>query len=199
MQLSFASLFESLIGWFGSDGKGVEGPFCTEDVLLSIVRATYSWHQTRPSRDGEHPVSLSSRDPIGVFNRPPTDFSFHIIFHRFLSSCIKECCRFPQHVQTLFQLSRLLGTSTSVNDMFRPSSDYDKGDNRGPSSDGRPLWWFYAIADYPLLNLVTASQIKLKMWARNGTCMLDQLLNYNEYPFCRIFRDFDLLLLQVSL
>ncbi len=32
---------------------------------------------------------------------------------------------------------------------------------------------------------------------RNGQIMNDQIMNYSEPPFCRIFKDLDVLLIQV--
>ena len=41
------------------------------------------------------------------------------------------------------------------------------------------------------------SAIRVGMWRRNGQVMLDQVMNYGDVPFCRIFRDLDILLIQV--
>jgi hypothetical protein len=53
--------------------------------------------------------------------------------------------------------------------------------------------------DIPLFCLVTASQVHVNMWQRNGQCMKDQVLNYAEYPFCRIYKELDVALVQFLL
>ena len=45
--------------------------------------------------------------------------------------------------------------------------------------------------------LSLAAQIRVGLWRRNGHAMNDQLMNYSEPPFCKIFRDLDLLLVQI--
>jgi len=47
--------------------------------------------------------------------------------------------------------------------------------------------------------LIFAAQIKQGMWRRNGMTMQDQLLNYAEIPFCRIYKDLDYFLIQLAL
>lgn len=43
-----------------------------------------------------------------------------------------------------------------------------------------------------------ASEVRVGMWRRNGQVMFDQMVNYAEPPFCKMFRDMDLLLLQFA-
>lgn len=50
----------------------------------------------------------------------------------------------------------------------------------------------------PLSVLVLASEVRVGLWRRNGHVMVDQVVNYAEAPFCRVFRDMDLLLVQVA-
>lgn len=222
IHLSFASLFDGLIGWFGAESGKAKASITTDaeisdlennpslhsfrvsDMLTGILRAIYSWHQSKAisiHRDEEVMMpSTSSTDVLASFNKPLSEFSFHILFHRFFASCIKECCRFPQHEKTLSDFAQFLCSSSSPADLSQ-SMDQDminKGVRFAEAPTDHGLWWFYALADYPMSCLVTASQIKLKMWTRNGVCMLDQLLNYSEFPFCRIFRDLDILLIQVG-
>mmetsp|Transcript_4153 Transcript_4153/g.6352 ORF Transcript_4153/g.6352 Transcript_4153/m.6352 type:complete len:1971 (+) Transcript_4153:47-5959(+) len=54
-----------------------------------------------------------------------------------------------------------------------------------------------AIADEPLCTLRLASQVRVGLWRRNGHSMNDQLMNYSETPFCRLFRDLDILMIQL--
>ena len=41
-----------------------------------------------------------------------------------------------------------------------------------------------------------AAEIRAGLWRRNGLVMMDQILNYAEVPYCRHFRDLDIVLLQ---
>jgi len=53
--------------------------------------------------------------------------------------------------------------------------------------------------DIPLLCVLFGTQIGLSMWSRNGQCVTDQNMNYSEYPFCRIYKELDTLLIQFLL
>ena len=207
VHLSFSSLFDSMVSWFGDEpstlpdgteldpliGQCIASGFTVKHVLTGILGKIYAWHQSKMlsnySRSESTLPTAGSDEITPSFMKPPSDFSFHILFHRFFATCIKECCRFPFHNKTLVDFATLLQRSVSF-------EGYLAGDVSSELDKNRRIWWFYALLDYPVLNLMTASQIKLKMWARNGMCMLDQLLNYGDYPFCRIFRDSDLLLTQ---
>lgn len=54
------------------------------------------------------------------------------------------------------------------------------------------------VLQLPLSVVVMASEIRVGMWRRNGQVMFDQMVNYAEPPFCKMFRDMDLLLLQFA-
>jgi hypothetical protein len=180
MHLSMTSLFDYLTGWFGdevsrreaisseslADESSAPKPFYSvADLLKKTIKAICTWH----SENG----SIIA-----------TEFSFHILLHRFLALCIRNCCPYNGHIATLLHVKRYL--------------EAESGRSICRSKDCRDLSWFSALCDYPLTNLATASQIKLKLWSRNGNCMLDQLMNYYDFPFCRVFRDLDLILVQVS-
>lgn len=49
-----------------------------------------------------------------------------------------------------------------------------------------------ALVDEPLCALRLAAQIRVGLWRRNGHAMNDQLINYLEPPFGKMFRDLDL-------
>ncbi len=57
------------------------------------------------------------------------------------------------------------------------------------------MTWFL---DAPLLTLELSSEIVAGIWLRNGFAMEDQVVNYQELPFCRYFRDLDVLAVQVA-
>ena len=106
------------------------------------------------------------------FPNMATEYSFHLPLHRFLSATISEALKYPHHLSTVnAALDRLLTISDSLRDMI----------------------------DIPLHCIVFATQVKLGMWRRNGHCMYDQLLNYSNAPYCRVFKDQDRLLIQFLL
>ena len=53
-----------------------------------------------------------------------------------------------------------------------------------------------SLVDYPLRSSLFGSQIRVGMWRKNGSGMTDQLLNYLDIPYCKVFRDLDVLLMQ---
>jgi len=55
---------------------------------------------------------------------------------------------------------------------------------------------YTSLVDWPLFCVVLSAQIKQGMWRLNGQVMADQFVNYAEPPFCRVYRDLDLLLVQ---
>lgn len=50
----------------------------------------------------------------------------------------------------------------------------------------------------PLSVLVLTSEIRAGLWKRNGSIMPEQVINYSEPPFCKMFRDMDLLQIQFA-
>lgn len=52
------------------------------------------------------------------------------------------------------------------------------------------------LADHPLDCLTMGSEIRIGLWARNGMSMKDQLVNYEEAPYAKIFKDLDILCVQ---
>ena len=181
MHLSMTSLFDYLTGWFGdvkpnpaeshSEPLGVTSStpslvYDVIDLIKKVIKAICVWH----SENSTHIA---------------TEFSFHILLHRFLALCIRNCCMYSGHSGTLLQLKRHL--------------ESEAGRSIGRTTECKDVSWFGALCEYPIMNLSTAAQIKLKFWSRNGTCMLDQLMNYYDFPFCRVFRDLDIILVQVMM
>ena len=101
-----------------------------------------------------------------------TEFSFHIPLHRFLSATISEAMKYPHHLPMV----------TAALDKLDTLSDHLRD-----------------MIDIPLLSVVFATQVKLGMWRRNGNNMYDQLLNYANAPYCRVYKDQDRLLIQFLL
>jgi ATP-dependent Clp protease adapter protein ClpS len=111
--------------------------------------------------------------------------SFHLFLHRFLATSIREACRHPHLSDTIADLQQYL--SVTYTD-FTCVDDVDHHQNECQLTQ---------LIDYPLQTIVWECQIRADMWRRNGHSMLDQILNYSEPPFCRIFKDLDILLIQV--
>ncbi len=57
------------------------------------------------------------------------------------------------------------------------------------------ITWFL---DAPLLTLELSSEVVAGIWRRNGFVLKEQVMNYQELPFCRVFRDLDVLAVQVA-
>lgn len=96
--------------------------------------------------------------------------SFHLFLHRFFASAILECCKYHHHSKMLLNLVEFL-SHCEENQLS-------------------------LLIDAPLRNFILAAQIRNKHWIRNGQTMLEQMLNYSEAPFCKVFKDLDLLILQ---
>lgn len=106
-----------------------------------------------------------------LYSEPNGNYSFHIGLHRLLAYAILECVKYPHHVGTLEELKSFA----------RQNDDASQ---------------YMNLIDWPLFCITMAAQIKQGMWRLNGHVMMDQLLNYADPPFCRLYRDSDLLLLQ---
>jgi hypothetical protein len=100
--------------------------------------------------------------------------TFHSFLHRYFASIIQECCKYPHHVSALSDLIESLGNQPDGSSQLT------------------------SLADHPLLAALFASQIRVGMWRRNGAVMTDQLMNYADPPFARVYRDFDMLTMQFA-
>lgn len=120
----------------------------------------------------ELPPSPASRTSHEIFAgvRPN---SFHPLLHRFLSSVIRSCCSHTFNSTSLNYFKAYLQHEIT----FAP--------HRGAE-----------LLDTALKQLKFAAEINCNLWRRNGLVMNDQILNYAEVPYCRHFRDLDLLLVQ---
>jgi len=119
--------------------------------------------------------------------------SFHLFLHRFLATAVREACRHPHHADTLLELQQYLSVVYDQSGGSDNVGEEDDDDDGGESEENQ----LTLLVDYPLQTIVWECQIRAGMWRRNGHSMLDQILNYSEPPFCRIFKDLDILLIQL--
>jgi hypothetical protein len=162
--------------------------------LVLITKKIYEWHKSFPRSDLTMSPSFSTNFGFS-FIEPLPDVSYHIVLHRLLAHCIQECCRSPEATNALTAFHRVLAPNSTV---LHESRVFHVDQNAEQLSEYySKLWWFYCLLDFPLNCLMASAQIRAKLWVRNGTAMLDQNLNYSEYPFCNFFRDMDILLVQV--
>lgn len=137
------------------------------DVLQSVLAAILDW-QNKYTDGFQWTQYMSFPSGHFLLFPAPTVYSFHLFLHRFLSGAIREASKHANLVD-------ILGVFQSLSV------------NRAQ---------LITLIDCPLSNLSLASSIRVGMWRRNGQSMSDQLLNYADVPFCRVFRDLDLLLVQ---
>ncbi|CAM9510809.1 unnamed protein product, partial [Ectocarpus sp. 8 AP-2014] len=105
--------------------------------------------------------------------RPPAaGRSFHIILHRFFAAMVREACNCEERGSDLRQLCGFVG--------------------------GYPEVVVTDVADTALNVLSFAAEVRAGLWRKNGQCMNDQVLNYAEPSFCKIFRDLDLTTVQFA-
>ena len=102
-------------------------------------------------------------------------WSFHIPLHRFITACIREVVRCPGRLDEVFTILLKDNGMETVKEVYR------------------------GLIEYPTIILARAAQTRAGLWARNGSRMFDQVMNYSEAPFCKNLRDSDLLLVQFAL
>ena len=143
-----------------------------------------------------HSMSCESDDVVQEYLKPKSrniyrfpaelkEKSFHIFLHRFLATSVREACRHPHLSDILIELQQYLhvtyvGLGGDVGNEVKQPGDQ-----------------LIQLVDYPLQIIAWECQVRAGMWRRNGHAMIDQIMNYSEPPFCRIFKDLDVLLVQV--
>ena len=185
LYLGLTSLFDYFVNWFISCETSDTGLFSVDEFLELITNSLLDWQAAVvPTANfivrSCIPILITEKTGIGVMEEIPSnihtfllhdrprDFSFHIFLHRLLSTAIREISKHSMHNSSLTFLQSLLSDSIDIS----------------------------LVIDFPLLDIIWASEIKIGMWRRNGQMIKDQLLNYADPPFCRSFRDLDLMLIQ---
>lgn len=103
-------------------------------------------------------------------------YSFHIPLHRAYGKAIGIMCGWEHHLTSLLDHFAMLTTPLA---------------NRNNQIA-------YSIFLPALKVLSFSSQIRVGLWKRNGSVMMDQLLNYSESSLSSAFRNHDIVLLQTS-
>ena len=149
--------------------------------------------------------------------------SFHLLLHRFLASIVSECCRYSHHTEALISLSNQLrcldvknssilpqahdvdsSTGVLIHDTsptlpFTVTTDGSSGGSTSSNSNSNSSGTDYqltSLIDFPLRASLFGSQVRVGMWRKNGISMTDQLFNYIDMPYCKVFRDLDILIIQ---
>ncbi len=191
---SICMLFERVLCWMSNESAaysvdGLESStslFCT---ILSLFEEIHSHQEETLQRRArlrpslwpdclELPQLPCTLPPLkgGINERlllrpPPAQRSFHPVLHRFFAAAVREACKSPNR-KPLEYLEQKMG---------------EKGTEF--------ITWFL---DAPLLTLELSSEVVAGVWTRNGIVLKEQVVNYLELPFCRIFRDLDVLAVQVA-
>lgn len=130
-------------------------------------------------------------------------WSFHYPLYRFAASCIRECIRRGEEDKGggVSAVISLLRSSEELSTLSKASPQCSKNNITAQSVDDNAEFinLLRGLCEIPLIILSRAAQIRAGLWKRNGAAMHDQVLNYQEPPFCRALRDSDLNLLQFSI
>jgi len=156
LYLGINSIFDFLVNWFENPSSFPDALLQSEEfVSLELITTTtfieqvvskmFQWQKSQHWLGSLSPLPcIPSGEPIELWNFSG-HFSFHIFIHRFLANTIREFCKYDKEVPTLQHAVHLLREeSTSA----------------------------HISVDFPLLNIVLASQIKVGMWRRNGQVVI---------------------------
>ena len=87
--------------------------------------------------------------------------------------------------------------SSSIHSRSAPASASINADTHtSTNTSTSSAYQLTSLVDFPLRSSLLGSQVSVGMWRKNGVCMTDQLLNYMDIPYCKVFRDLDILLIQ---
>lgn len=170
VNISLCSAFDHLLGWLRT-----APPECSNsvaDMLQRIADAVFDWNLNflgEPTLCVKDVISNGSVTQTTIWaSEMLANASFHAPLLRFFSHSITESSRSPSLCPVLSNLVTGLASNASA----------------------------LGLVELPLSILVMAAQARVGMWRRNGQSMSDQLMNYSEPPFCRLFRDPDIYMLQ---
>lgn len=197
LHLSFSSLFEYFFHWFDKDNacedvevNGIHFP-SVRTFAMKVLSYINKWqdgmnhrnlrddnpnsnHETPTIRvikciENKFSTTLSSEQEFSI-HVPLPNHSFHYLLHRLYSSIIRESLDYPSHVTSLFQHFQ------------------DLRDHLSPQT-----------LDIILYCLSVSSEVKSNMWILNGNVMFDQNINYSDPPFSKMYRNLDVLFVQLHM
>ena len=208
LYLGLGGLFESLCSWISSSKDAhINVPdenntgvilLSASDFLSALLERLLQWLEGEntdrsladysyvlPSKKNTTFVAYLSNhihDRLGEDEERRAK-SFHWLLHRLFSCAILECTKSPALVDFLNSID-LISPADKLNNGLR-----GKNENEGSV--------FPLVVDHPLDSLAFGAEIRVGLWIRNGVCMRDQLVNFDEVPYCRIFKELDISLLQI--
>ena len=207
--ISLSSLFERLLNWDSSPDcemrylNGIELTHYTITVGLrkwqrtnmlsqrptsSPLSSLYLDYHLAPASLPFSTVAAAHGSPLAMVAIPlpqTAPWSFHLPLHRFVATCIRDCCH---RTSDCDGISKLLG-------MLKEPMEA----GATVAGENSSALLVRGLMEYPTIVLSRAAQIRAGLWKRNGHAMNDQVLNYSEPPFCRALADVDLLLIQFAL
>jgi hypothetical protein len=196
LSLGLSSLFDYFCNWFSKqDAHQLVTKYsrsCITDNNITITHTSViqvssyvldrciQWQKVACNTDYDRTLKMlaSSADleMLVHFTRINADtseqYSFHLPMHRFFSHILMEGFKHPHLVPTMKMIGDRLFSSL-------------------PSA--------LVMQQVVLQPIHFAQQIKRNMWRRNGSGVYDEVINYSDPPYCRVFRDMDSLLLQFSM
>lgn len=208
--ISLGSLFERLLMWKNSDDvpDNFESyPFTLLNTIeltqYVLLRGVALWQKTEGNymNSSQKNGGTKSIEPMilpmstistahgctdelhALTFTQKTRWSFHLPLHRFLAACLREVVRRPSPITNEGNsISRLLTNLQASSVDISQIVDL-----------------FNGLIEFPLMVLSRAAQIRSKLWKRNGSIMMDQVVNYSEPSFCKSLRDADLMLMQFGM
>lgn len=190
LYISVVSLFDYFVVWFDDDGSTSSNSHDASNdnelssssstlTPLQVIKRTLevvkSWQASflTPENGWSHlPMVISERSGLTLLNRPKSEkHSFHLMLHRFISSCTSELCKYPHQLQNL-QL---------IQEDLRQDLDF-----------------FSQFLDFPLGCLSLSSEIRAGMWIRNGRSIEDQQNHYRETNLSKMFMGLDIIAVQLG-
>jgi hypothetical protein len=188
LTLGFSSLFDFFCNWFFQSDSNVAVLVHSQssmkahsvehlhasvaDVLTMVYQRVIQWQRVSCHEEyqwADHFLSSPTAETrqTSLISMKNDSFSFHNILHRFLAQIYSEGLKHAHLWNTL----QVITTTHFQKDL--------------PS--------IAVMLQVVLRPIHCAQQIKREMWKRNGTMMFDQVANYCEPPYCRVFRDLDML------
>ncbi len=212
LTLGLSSLFDFFCNWFAKTDshqlvtKYSQSSMCSNNQVTltqtSVIQALsyvcdrcIQWQGYHCAKEYELVAGLlaSTSDLVmldgftSIKSNAVEQFSFHIAMYRFFAHMMMEALKYPHLISTINMVGERLLT-------FQPCNYFSSTMSTGESLSNlsNPC----VMLQFVLRPIHFTQQVKRNMWRRNGSTMYDQVMNYAEPPYCRIFRDMDALLTQ---